>query len=116
MLSRAESHVQTCNCSREEYRETMVHYGFGVAAAKKIKVCSECGALCKSSESFCTECGRGLPKKNLYQQSVEGKPRCLHCGSLLGNAKNYCPVCGAPLGAPHEPILKAKQGGNDNGE
>lgn len=116
MLNRAESSVQTRNYSREEYRETMIHYGFGVAAAKKIKVCSECGALCKANESFCTECGRGLPEKNLYQQSVEGKLRCLHCGSLLGNAKNYCPVCGVSLETPCEPFLKTKQGGNDNGQ
>ncbi len=101
---------------KNEKRRARLYYGFGALPAKLIKVCSECGALCKASESFCTECGARLPEKNLYQQSVEGKPRCLHCDSLLGNAKNYCPVCGAPLETPCEPLLKAKQGGNDNGK
>ena len=82
---------------RETFRETRLHYGFGVIPASRIKVCSVCGASCRASENFCTECGAKLPEKNLYQQSVEGKPRCPHCGELIGNAENYCPVCGAAL-------------------
>ncbi len=108
MPSRAENNVQVLSYSREEHRETMLYYGFGVAAAKKVKVCTDCGALCGAQECFCTECGARLPEKNLYQQSIKGKPRCESCGSLLGKAKNYCPVCGAPLETQCEPFLKAK--------
>ena len=78
-------------------RVALTYYGFGVLRAKRIKVCPACGAVCPSDESFCSECGAGLPEKNLYAQSVEGKQRCPHCGSLLGEAKNFCSVCGGRL-------------------
>lgn len=82
---------------RKEYRETMLYYGFGIAAAKKIKVCSVCGTACGSEEGFCRECGARLPEKNLYQQSVEGKPRCPRCNSVYAHGNHYCSLCGVML-------------------
>ena len=72
------------------------YYGFGIAAAKKIKVCSRCGAVSPASERYCSECGCALPDKNLYELSVEGKPRCRSCGAVLSRDGNYCPACGKP--------------------
>lgn len=82
---------QELKAARQAARE---YYGFGIAAVKRIKVCAECGVVCGAAESICAECGAKLPDRNLYEQSVEGKPRCKYCGTVITQEDQFCPYCG----------------------
>ena len=84
-------------CLNESRRETRLYYGFGVNPAKAMKVCTECGSVCKAAENFCTECGERLPEKNLYELSIEDAVRCPHCGTILEGSEDFCPICGKGL-------------------
>ena len=63
--------------------QNMELYGFGPAAMKKVKVC--------------TECGHRLPDKTLYDVYKERHRCCPVCDTVLSNEMGYCPQCGRKL-------------------
>lgn len=82
---------------RREYKENMLRYGFGAAAAKQMAICDACGSPCSTDDNYCKECGTKLSGESLYKKATDGKPTCPRCRSLIGRAENYCSVCGAFL-------------------
>lgn len=63
-----------CSPWMEEFRErepvkmqSMAEYGFGIEAMKNHKLCKSCGRIAPASRHFCSECGRRLPRENLFQ-------------------------------------------------
>ena len=77
--------------------QNMELYGFGPAAMKKVKVCTECGNPTPSDKQFCTECGHRLPDKTLYDVYKERHRCCPVCDMVLSNEMGYCPQCGRKL-------------------
>lgn len=77
--------------------EARTYYGFGVRAARTVKICTECGAVCGADNVCCTSCGKPLPKKNLYEQSVENVKKCNCCEAILIGEESFCPHCGRDL-------------------
>jgi len=100
-MSTADRNISDDLCRKREMiksrRQTRLFYGFGVLPAKRIKVCTVCGTICKANENFCTDCGAILPEKNLYELSVEDVKRCKHCGAILVDFEKFCPICGKNL-------------------
>lgn len=53
-------------------------------AAKKLKLCPECGKTSNADGFFCSECGAGLPEETLYDQMQANQPNCPGCGAAVG--------------------------------
>lgn len=96
---KSASNVGNAVCERNAYlrevrRESMKVYGFGVKAAKRIKICPKCGASASAELHYCPSCGSRLPQVNLYEIVTKDKPHCPHCGVVLTGQERYCPRCG----------------------
>ncbi len=77
--------------------ESMTHYGFGPHVMQSLKVCRACGKVLPAGEQFCTECGKPLPEKNLYQSYKERHICCRACETVLADSAEYCPQCGEKI-------------------
>ncbi len=77
--------------------EGMEQYGFGPRAMKRLKVCKSCGRTSPSNMSFCTECGKMLPEKNMFQEYKEKHIYCKTCETVVPENSEYCPQCGEKL-------------------
>ncbi len=78
-------------------QESMEAYGFGPRAMKRLKVCRYCGRALNSSLLFCTECGKPLPEKNMFQEYKERHVCCKNCETVVPDNSEYCPQCGEKL-------------------
>lgn len=97
--SKSPSNAASATCERNAYlrevrREGMNLYGFGVKAARQIKICPKCGASASTALCYCPSCGSKLPQANLYEIVTKDKPHCPHCGVVLTGRERYCPRCG----------------------
>ena len=77
--------------------ETAEHYGFGIRAMAKVKVCPNCGAAAKAPEQFCGECGAKLPEDNLFQIYKKQNRYCAVCDTIEPAKAQFCPKCGTRL-------------------
>ena len=69
-------------------QQSMEQYGFGPAAMKKVKVCTQCGNPSPSDERFCRECGYRLPEKTLYDIYKERHVCCPNCDTVLSDLRH----------------------------
>ena len=73
----------------------MEHYGFGIKAMEKSKVCAGCGTLSPATDQFCRECGLRLPTENLYSLYKKRHRCCTNCDTVIADTALFCPQCGA---------------------
>lgn len=78
-------------------KENKELYGFGIDEMKKLKVCRICGTSNPESKHYCVNCGRRLPKENLYEQYKAQNASCPDCGMVIDKDSNFCPNCGNKL-------------------
>ena len=77
--------------------ENMKQQGFGTEAMKKIKICQACGNTSDIYQLFCTNCGRRLLEKSLYEIYKERHLTCPHCEIVITEDMDYCPQCGEEI-------------------
>lgn len=75
-------------------QSAMKHYGFGTDEMKKTKVCAFCGAKLSADAKTCTECGKEVQSKTLFDVYKEHHVCCTHCDTVLAENARYCPQCG----------------------
>ncbi len=78
-------------------RENKLELGFGVEVMKTNKICTKCGAVGNTSQSFCRDCGTPLPEETLFEAYAKRPRRCGACGTVAAKDMNYCPQCGKLL-------------------
>lgn len=84
-------------------QENMDYFGFGPRAMRRIKVCAHCGAMSPSTQWFCRECGKRLPRNTLFQLYKEQHKSCPTCETVIASSYHYCPQCGTMLEGIGEP-------------
>ncbi len=77
-------------------RDGMQHYGFGIDAMRRIKICSDCGEMICAKEKIC-QCGAPLSEETLYEVYVKRHRHCQACGAIVNNDVHFCPDCGVRL-------------------
>lgn len=85
------------NPYRDTLSDELEHYGFGIRAMKKVKVCPGCGAAARASEQYCRECGAKLPEDNLFQSYKKQRRYCAVCDTIVPAKAQFCPKCGTRL-------------------
>lgn len=75
-------------------QSAMKKYGFGTEEMKKTKVCAYCGARLSANAKKCTECGKEVSEKTLFDIYKEHHVCCTHCDTVLAENAHYCPQCG----------------------
>lgn len=78
-------------------RANMILHGFGPEVMKSIKVCQSCGNIMDADEHFCTNCGKRISKRTLFEVYQQMHPCCSRCGTVAPDDAEYCPKCGAEL-------------------
>ena len=84
-------------------QENMDYFGFGPRAMRRIKVCAHCGAMSPSTQWFCRECGKRLPRDTLFQFYQSRHKSCPTCETVVVSSYHYCPQCGTMLEGIGEP-------------
>ena len=75
-------------------QEGLRHYGFGLEAMKRTRVCTRCGTPTVSQGARCQVCGAFLPRKTLYECYQRLHTCCPRCGAVLTGESAYCPPRG----------------------
>lgn len=75
-------------------QSAMKQYGFGTEEMKKTKVCCFCGAKLSADAKKCTECGKAVSKKTLFDTYKEHHAYCKRCDTVLAENAVFCPQCG----------------------
>lgn len=74
------------------------------------KVCKNCGALLKSDENFCTECGTPIEKNSVQNNTntdTSLTKHCNSCGAVIKEDQIFCPSCGHKI---DEKVKKKSKG------
>ncbi len=68
--------------------------GYATEAAKNMKICPDCEAVCTADKKFCPQCGTALSELTVAQGAV-----CTACGTQNTVGTQFCAQCGAKLPA-----------------
>lgn len=85
-----------CNAITES-RNRIAELNKQILAAKKIKTCPNCGAVCDANLAFCGSCGAALPKDEPPAPAPAegtGMKYCSKCGKQIAADAAFCPFCG----------------------
>lgn len=75
-------------------QSVMKRYGFGTDEMKKTKVCAFCGAKLSADAKTCTEYGRAVSERTLFDVYKAHHICCAYCDTVLAGNARFCPQCG----------------------
>ena len=92
-LGQKISAVKASKMKIEEYNRT-------IKELKGYVRCENCGAEVQGNTSFCSSCGKPIPKAE--NKANENLVKCSSCGNMVENTMRFCTKCGNPMAAAQQ--------------
>ncbi|MBE6671523.1 MAG: zinc-ribbon domain-containing protein [Ruminococcaceae bacterium] len=87
-------------CAVKEAEKKIEEYNQIIKELRGYVHCENCGAEVLNSMSFCSNCGKAMPKPEVEVNN--NLVKCSACGNMVDKAMRFCTKCGNPMAAAQQ--------------